>query len=219
MAEVKLTPHEQRLNEIQEKLGQIDVEQMKAVRQLEKEVHQKATPIYKQRREIVKKIPNFWKDAISKHAGIMSTLSEEDVEILDYLEDVWVTELFDAEDGFEVSLTFKKGNPYFGNNKISRKIVSNDEEPATITATKIDWRKNKSLVVDLEEEKNEGIQLHWFGLWESDVEDSVCAWIRDEVWKNPGQEFQLNLEDLQYLMNGEGGEDDQEEGEEDQEEQ
>ena len=66
------------------------------VLQIEVEYNQKRQPIYKERSEHLKKLPDFWQLCILQHPVLRSLVTEEDEEALRYIEDVRAWQLPDA---------------------------------------------------------------------------------------------------------------------------
>ncbi len=67
---------------------QVNDEASDKVLQIEVEYNQKRQPIYKERSEHLKKLPDFWQLCILQHPVLRSLVTEEDEEALRYIEDV-----------------------------------------------------------------------------------------------------------------------------------
>jgi template-activating factor I len=52
------------LSDVQEKLEQLSEEASEAIIKLEHQYLEKKAPFYKQRNDVIKRIPNFWKTAV-----------------------------------------------------------------------------------------------------------------------------------------------------------
>ena len=72
---------------------QVNDEASDKVLQIEVEYNQKRQPIYKERSEHLKKLPDFWQLCILQHPVLRSLVTEEDEEALRYIEDVCARQL------------------------------------------------------------------------------------------------------------------------------
>jgi len=93
--------------------------------------------------------PQFWVCAISQHDTVAETLSEGDVDCLEYLRNISAR---DNEDGTGFTLKFDfQDNPYFENKFLEKRYdIPNfymDDEPLLekIDATEIKWKEGQSL--------------------------------------------------------------------------
>jgi nucleosome assembly protein 1-like 1 len=159
------------LEELHEKVGDIDKEYKKERAALELKYLAQRRVIYEQRKQVitgeaaealnselstgtdgVKGVPGFWLRALCNHPGIGDFITEEDIPALEFLTDVTVAynETFSL---FKLMFHFAE-NPYF-TNKILEKVyeLSPDileEKSPTLggsTGTVITWKPSKDLTV------------------------------------------------------------------------
>jgi len=201
----QLSPEEKRIEEIEKRLEEVIDKQSQEQREIEKKYSVEKIALNKERAEAIKAFPKFWSTTLKKHY-LSSYLNEQDLEILDYLEDLWVEELYEFLEAFKITLTFKADNPYFSNATISKTFKFNKlREAYDVEATKIDWKADKNLaeqnkkVEALEEqepakqnpeEEGDELEYSWFGDWEAvgvedEEDDEVAQFIREEVWNEP----------------------------------
>jgi len=143
------------------------------------------TPVYLQRREVLKSIPKFWPVALLKHSMFaLHAQHDADRVALSYLEDLWVHRDSCEPKVFILEFHFKE-NPYFSDSVLKKEykfVPSNaaaNEEPdadgitqsmldfswerdVTAQATKIHWKdESKNLTklypLKLDEEDGESV--------------------------------------------------------------
>lgn len=61
---------------------------------VEQEYNKKRRPIYSERSEIIKKVPQFWQRALSSHPTLADQLSDDDAAVLEFVTEVSVEVLF-----------------------------------------------------------------------------------------------------------------------------
>jgi len=180
------------------------------IRETEKKFADQRNTVLRERNEVIRAIPNFWKKTLENHDVLASYLTPSDLDIFDYVVDLFVEELYDNMDAFKVILTFKDGNPYFSNKSIFKAFRFNKEKDAfDIEATKIQWKEGKNLAqqnkdIETNVEKanadatveDEDFQFHWFGHWETeDGDDEVSEYIREDIWEVPGKIYRASIAD------------------------
>ncbi|ORZ15371.1 hypothetical protein BCR42DRAFT_52500 [Absidia repens] len=100
-------------------------------------------PLWKERRELAKKIPNFWSDAIS-HSPMfnLSANDENDIEALENLEDFHV-EYDEARPEYrKVVATFKK-NSVFKNESLTKEFAMDEDNGTVISKSSIEYHSGK----------------------------------------------------------------------------
>jgi len=173
------------LDQAQEKLEKLNVEAAEETIQITKKYNQKKIPFYKQRAEIVKKIPNFWATTLLNHS-LSNIFNEDDRKILEYLQDLEVED--DDVDSFIITMRFKP-NPWFTNEILRKHIASVDGEPE-IKPIPINWKEGK----DPSKKGTDNEKESFFDMWfispsPNDFQDQIAEIIRDEIWPNPGKYY------------------------------
>ncbi|KAG2201500.1 hypothetical protein INT46_007773 [Mucor plumbeus] len=121
----------------------LEEETMKAAEQVQAYQRKLMDPIWHKRRELVKKIPNFWGTAIGNSPMFAINPSENDLEALDNLTDFHVEFDHNKPDYRKIIATFKK-NGIFKNETLTKEItVDPENEGATISKTAIEYHENK----------------------------------------------------------------------------
>ncbi|GMH64645.1 hypothetical protein TrLO_g9073 [Triparma laevis f. longispina] len=93
--------------------------------------------------------PQFWVTALSQNGTVSETLTESDIDCLEYLSDIRSADLPDGV-GFTLTFTFAE-NPYFNNTTLDKRYdIPNlylDDEPMLekISGTDIDWKEGQCL--------------------------------------------------------------------------
>ncbi|KAL9557252.1 hypothetical protein MBANPS3_001483 [Mucor bainieri] len=121
----------------------LEEETMKVAEQVQAYQRKLMDPIYHKRRELIKKIPNFWGTAIGNSPMFAINPSENDLEALDNLTDFHVEYDHEKPDYRKVVATFKK-NGVFKNETLTKEITIDPEtEGTTISKTTIEYHENK----------------------------------------------------------------------------
>jgi len=151
--ETTLSPEEKKIEEVQKKIDNLEEIIGQEIRKIEEKYGEQKNSLLRERNEAIKAIPNFWKTTIEKHVEIVDWFSDTDLEILEFIEDLFVDELFEFADGFKITMMFKDGNPYFSNKSIHKSLTYNKEKDEyEMESSKIDWKEGKNLA---EENKKE----------------------------------------------------------------
>ena len=132
---------------------------------LEKKYERLLQPLYRERATIVKGdndksstatspdditgIPQFWVCAMTQMEAIGAMIAEEDVDCLEYLQDIVCTDRSDGQ-GFTLEFYFKP-NPYFTNSVLQKEynvpnlFLSDEPLLKNVAGTAIHWKDGKSL--------------------------------------------------------------------------
>ncbi|KAI8097752.1 uncharacterized protein BX664DRAFT_356962 [Halteromyces radiatus] len=127
------------------------------------------TPIWDERRELVKQIPNFWSEVISNSTLFRMQPSDDDLEALENLTDFNV-EYDDANPDYrKVVATFKK-NGIFKNETLTKEFTVDEEDVKVISKSTIEYHEgkepSKKRKAEEEEEEDEDFLVgfvRWFG--------------------------------------------------------
>jgi len=171
---------EKELSEVQDAIHKVDTicgEKQLAV-QMKFDKLKKAP--YEKRAELLKNIPEFWKDTLMNVPNEESLYTPEEVEVLGYIEDIQLEECID-EHGSHVFHFWFKENPFFTDKKLSKKItIGPDSEPAAIVPAKINWTKK---LEDTEDENCTSL-FEWLESDEPPDSSDFGSLFREHVWED-----------------------------------
>jgi len=198
-----------KLDEVQEKIEKLNDEAAEEIVQIERKYAAKRQPIYKERNAVIKRIPNFWKTALMNHSLLIECFSNEDQEVLNYLDELEVEHYSeDTKEGYKIITKFKP-NLWFKNTTFTKEIIADDANPGryNVVSSKVDWKEGKDLTQRAEEDQ--GFFFMWFA--QQDVADDalqeVSGIISQDLWESPAKYYH-GLNDVE-----EEGEEVEEEGE------
>ncbi|OIW18494.1 hypothetical protein TanjilG_13246 [Lupinus angustifolius] len=194
----------EKLQDIQDKLQKINEEANDKVLEIEQKYNEIRKPVYENRDQIIKSVPDFWLTAFLNHPALGQLLNDEDEEILKYLGSVEVEDNKDVKSGYTITFSFKP-NPYFEDTKLIKTYTFLDEGTTKITATPIKWKEGQGILNGDSHKKN-GTKRAYFDVsffsWftdceekdddKDDIHDEVAELIKDDLWPNP----------LTYFNNG-----------------
>jgi len=171
------TPSEfDKLEELQEKIDKISEEAADAIVKLERKFYEQKVPLFKERNQLMKTIPSFWKQALMNHPQLSDCFDEEDEKVLDYVEEL---ECEDYPEGtWKISFKFKS-NPWFKNTVVSKEFMLDKDEQPELQSTKMEYKEGKKL--------SEGFFSMFFGDKEDSEEQAmeVIDIIKEEIYPNP----------------------------------
>jgi hypothetical protein len=217
------------LEEIQERIEKFLQEGQDKALEVIRDYNKRAYPLYKERNQIISKIPNFWHKAFSNNPNLF--LTEEDQKVLEHLKEIDVIEdLDDSKHGYKITFTFGS-NPYFENDILWKEIRPEESGSIKVSASKINWKEGKDITKVPEEPKGGKKRKKAFDesffTWFSEENDNgeIGDIIREHIWSDPAHayygieddddEFDIDEEDDEEL---DGEHDEGEEGDEGQEE-
>eukprot|EP01114_Cavostelium_apophysatum_P015555 TRINITY_DN4258_c0_g1_i1.p1 TRINITY_DN4258_c0_g1~~TRINITY_DN4258_c0_g1_i1.p1 ORF type:complete len:269 (-),score=68.10 TRINITY_DN4258_c0_g1_i1:59-781(-) len=174
-----------KLDAIQSKISDIDEEAAQEIVAINKKYNDKKFPHMKERNAVLKQISGFWQKTFAQHPVLGQCLSEQDVMLLGFLEDL---EVQDEENFFQITLKFK-ANPHLKTNTLWKKFTFSldGSDPGSIECSPIQFKPGKEVegflstfFTNVELPKGEEIEGNPFG------EDfQVGEVIKDEIWQNP----------------------------------
>ncbi|KAJ8635284.1 hypothetical protein MRB53_009551 [Persea americana] len=199
----------EKLQEVQDELEKLNEEASDKVLEVEQRYNEIRKPIYDQRSEAIKKIPDFWLTAFLSHPVLCELLTDEDQKIFKYLKSLEVSDSKDVKSGYSITFNFQP-NPYFENAKLTKSFSFDDEGNTTSTGTNIKWKEGMA-IANGNAHENKGNKkkrditkesfITWFGEEDTKdvhlIHDEVGDIIKEDLWVNP----------LQYF-NNEGDDDD-----------
>ncbi|GAB5358755.1 hypothetical protein AAMO2058_000485800 [Amorphochlora amoebiformis] len=115
-------PHAQRIREKEREYQKLFEKYIEDLNDLERKLSNDSKEIFQRRKESVEKVPDFWMMALTGHPETRKAISESDVEILSYVEDVSVEILSKPRHGFTIHFHFRE-NPYFEHSKLSKTYI------------------------------------------------------------------------------------------------
>ncbi|MBA0821296.1 hypothetical protein Goarm_018163, partial [Gossypium armourianum] len=163
----------EKLQEIQDELEKVHIneEASEEVLEVEQKYNEVRRPVYDKRKDIIKKIPDFWLTAFLSHPALGDLLTEED------------------QKNFNP-------NPYFEDSKLTKTFTFHDEG-TKITATQIKWKEGMGLPNGVNHEKKgykRQLAEESFFTWFTDahqkddmdeIHDEVAEIIKEDLWPNP----------------------------------
>ena len=86
-------------------------------------------------------IQGFWHRVLTNHPQIVSYITDEEDECLQYLVNVEVCENEDIKTGYKLTFTFDvTSNPFFTNETIEKSMMVEDGGKTKSSCSKIDWK-------------------------------------------------------------------------------
>lgn len=153
-----------------------------------------------------KGIPQFWVCAMGHMESIGSLLEEEDIDCLEYLQDITCVDDADGK-GFTLKFWFKP-NPYFENAELTKKYeVPNllmGDEPVlkNVKGCEIRWKPDRSLTFEIMKKKQKGKGKHAGQVrtvLKQERKESFFHWFQPPVMpalEDMNEELALKLEEM-----------------------
>jgi len=211
------------IDRVQCEIDKLNEEASEEILKVEQKFNKLRQPHYKNRSEIIAKIPAFWVTVFVNHPQLSTLLDEEDEEALHFLKRVEVQEFDDIKSGYRINFHFET-NPYFENEVLFKEFHLNDDGEPTCKSSSINWKSGKNLTEDVSKQnsveskaprkrshKEASLFFSWFNDHSDASSDDFGEVIKDDIWPNPLQYFlaQGDEED----EDGEGGDEYDEEDE------
>ncbi|KAI9483159.1 MAG: hypothetical protein EXX96DRAFT_499081 [Benjaminiella poitrasii] len=178
---------------LNDELMVLDEETMKVAEQVQAYQRKLMTPIWEKRREMVKKIPNFWGQVLGNSPLFGVDPSENDVEALENLIDFHVEYDHNKPDYRKVSATFKKNNTFKNETLIKEYSIDPESDGSVISKTTIEYNENKApnkkrkSPTDDDDEDDFAVSfLEWFG--DDDVRPGII--LSEDIFPNAIDYFQ-----------------------------
>ncbi|GIL65558.1 hypothetical protein Vafri_19306 [Volvox africanus] len=178
------------LEECQKALDKVNDEASDRVLAVEQEYNKKRRPIYAERAEIIRKVPQFWQRVLSSHPTLADLLTDDDLAVLEYATELDVLDSDDIKSGFKVVMAFSPENPFFSNPSLTKSFHYGDDGKITIAAADICWNEGhapgpESLEGPL---RPSYLFFDWMAANEPlghGTPDEISEIIKEEVWPNP----------------------------------
>ncbi|GAA5795835.1 hypothetical protein HPULCUR_001197 [Helicostylum pulchrum] len=173
----------------------LDEETMRVAEEVNAYQRKLMTPIWYKRREIVKKIPGFWSQALGNSPLFSIDPTENDMEALEHLTDLHV-EYDDKRPNYrKVTATFKKNGVFKNETLIKEFSVDPESDGEVISKTTIEYHENKApnnkRKADQDEDDFAVSFIEWFG----DDDVRVGDMISEDIFPNAVDYFQGPEED------------------------
>jgi len=213
-------------------IDKLNEEASEEILRVEQKYNKLRQPHYKNRSDLIAKIPNFWVTVFVNHPQLSTLLDEDDEEALQYLKRVEVQEFEDIKSGYKINFYFDNAkNPFFDNEMLTKEFHLNDSGEPSCNSTKIVWKPGKNLT---EEPKVDGIagdgkakkrghkEPSLFFSWFSDHSDASAddfgEVIKDDIWPNPLQYYLAQNDDEDDDENDVGDDDEDDDDDDDDDE-
>jgi len=232
------------IDRVQCDIDKLNEEASEEILKVEQKYNKLRQPHYKNRSDLISKVPNFWVTVFVNHPQLSTLLDEDDEEALQYLKKVEVQEFEDIKSGYKIVFHFDNTkNPFFENDMLFKEFILNENGEPTCKSSQIKWKPGKNLTeqskTDLANDskgrkrghKEASLFFSWFNDHADASGDDFGEVIKDDIWPNPLQYFLANNEDDDEDENevgedddedddddgedGDGGDDDDDDGEDD----
>lgn len=219
------------IDRFQCEIDKLNEEASEEILKVEQKYNKLRQPHYKNRSDLISKVPNFWVTVFVNHPQLSTLLDEEDEEALQYLKKVEVQEFEDIKSGYKINFHFDAAkNPFFENEVLFKEFILNENGEPTCKSSPIKWKPGKNLTeqskTDLAQQDPKGgrkrshkeasLFFSWFNDHADAAGDDFGEVIKDDIWPNPLQYFLAsNDEDEDDDGDVEGGEDEEDDEDDD----
>jgi len=159
LVEPSVRPFVEKLHSSDQQYDKIYGKFCNEIYELQRKLHADTKEIFKTRSGIYCNIPDFWVLALSAHEDVKHAISNKDMEILRYLENIEVEMLAPPKKGFTLRFKFRSDNPYFDHPELSKTYEMDPEVPTlepdlisvSANPSQIKWKNldpRKSAMVD-----------------------------------------------------------------------
>jgi template-activating factor I len=231
------------IDRVQCEIDKLNEEASEEILKVEQKFNKLRQPHFKNRSDLISKIPNFWLTVFVNHPQLSTLLDEDDEEALQYLKKCEVQEFEDIKSGYKINFYFDHNkNPFFENEVLSKEFHLNENGEPSCKSTSIKWKPGKNLTEESKPEltadktgkkrshKEASLFFSWFNDHTDASGDDFGEVIKDDIWPNPLQYFLKeddeiddeneddDDEDDEDDEEGEGGDDDDDDEEDNQDE-
>jgi len=212
------------IDRVQCEIDKLNEEASEEILKVEQKFNKLRMPHFKNRSELITKIPNFWLTVFVNHPQLSTLLDEEDEEALQYLKKVDVQEFEDIKSGYKINFHFDSAkNPFFENEIISKEFHLNENGEPSCKSTQIKWKPGKNLTEESKSDASNGgdakgarkrshkeasLFFSWFNDHTDAAGDDFGEVIKDDIWPNPLQYFLAQGDDDDEENEGEDDDDD-----------
>eukprot|EP01134_Creolimax_fragrantissima_P000610 CFRG0610T1 len=198
-----------RVREIQHALNARTQAAQEEFQQIEVRCYNDCLVFYKQRAELLRKIPGYWANAFAVREDTAELMSDQDIDILYSVDDFFIEEDIMDKSWLTISMTLRK-NEFIGNHELKKQYrIAGFNSPIEVKGARVEWLDNREQLsfeeesLQMEDEGNDGrdssrgekrvlYRPHSFFDW---FEDETCefdSWNDDPfvdllmaVWRNP----------------------------------
>ncbi|KAI3850462.1 hypothetical protein MKW98_000272 [Papaver atlanticum] len=155
---------------------------------VKRKYNDKRKPLYDERTELIKSIPDFWPTAFLSHYALGDLFSEEDQKIFRFVKSMYVEDEEDVVSVYKITLNFNK-NPYFTNTSLTKKISFCEDGVTNLSAVDIKWEVEMDVATEYQHDTSvtNTSFFTWFcapQVLKTGYHDEVCGLIKDEFWPN-----------------------------------
>jgi len=129
LVEPSVRPYVEKLHSSDQHYDKIYGKFCDEIYELQRKLHSDTKEIFKERSGFYRNIPDFWALALSAHEDVKHAISNKDMEILRYLEDIQVEMLAPPKKGFTLRFKFRSDNPYFKHPELSKSYEMDPQVP------------------------------------------------------------------------------------------
>ncbi|KAF7456762.1 putative nucleosome assembly protein [Cryptosporidium felis] len=185
------------VNSMDTKLMELDNQCAKEQMVIQRKFDEKKKPLFEERRSIIKNIPNFWADAISRHPVFLENMHPEDYDVLKYLNDIELDDNLDDEGSYRIKFVFDESvSEIMEPNVLIKHVVFNDNRESVQEVTKINWKKDSprsTIEKKFIEDKNTESELDstivsFFDFFSEEIQDDaldIGEIIRRDIYHAP----------------------------------
>ncbi|KAM9626787.1 testis-specific Y-encoded-like protein 5 [Trichechus inunguis] len=182
------------LETVQLKLETMNAQADRAYLRLSRKFGQLRLHHLERRNRLIQNIPGFWGQAFQNHPQLSSFLSNQDKEVLGYLNSLEVEELGLARLGYKIKFYFRR-NAYFQNKVLIKEYGCGPLGQVVSRSTPIQWLPGHDLQsLSQGNSDNSCSFFAWFSNHSSIESDKIVEIINEDLWPNP----------LQYYLMSEG---------------
>ena len=132
------------IDRVQCEIDKLNEEASEEILRVEQKYNKLRQPHYKNRSDLISKIPNFWVTVFVNHPQLSTLLDEDDEEALQYLKRVEVQEFDDIKSGYKINFHFDNTkNQFFENEVLTKEFHLNENGEPSCNSTKIKWKPGK----------------------------------------------------------------------------
>jgi template-activating factor I len=120
--------------------AQINEDSAEQVLQVEQRYNAVRRPVYEKRAQMIAELPQFWATCFAQHGYFADILSDADLEVLAFLQQLDVVDNADIKSGFRIIFTWAE-NPYFTNQTLTKTFTFTSDSTQQVKGTRIDWKE------------------------------------------------------------------------------